>query len=442
MKVNSKTLVHTINRKENLIFNGYTGELDIVNTKVAELLRKKDARLDDLTQEEIVALQESYYIVEDEEKLAELVYSNYQKYLNENKDKDVDIFVICPTLDCNLTCPYCFERFDCNRNESMTDEMLLSVFEFIQQFTINRGRKGHVSFFGGEPLLEKNYEVDKKIFEFLKKYNMTCDIVTNGSTIDSEKIYHLIKDNCDIITNIQVSMDGTKKYHDKMKRKINGSGTFDLVIDNIYLLLEMGIDVNVRINISKNNVDEISEISNFFEMSKLGYFEKFKYYFAPVTNSKNIDDTQLLDEADLAICLAKENLVDKCELPLLGYIINSLSESKIMRLPAYRRCEANRYNYFVFSTDGYIYPCMESLGDIKFAKMKYFPKYEKCEENENYVYENILEANRPDCANCSIALLCGGGCIRAKRNCKNYCVKQKETVFKYLNYLREVLGLE
>lgn len=136
-------------------------------------------------------------------------------------------------------------------------------------------------------------------------------------------------------------------------------------------------------------------------------------------------------------------MLDKCQLPLLGYLVGAIAEPEKIRLPAFRRCDANRENYYVFSPDGYVYPCMELLGQCQYAMFQYFPTFGMVCGNEPYVYSNILHAeNRVECKDCSIALLCGGGCISAKSNCTDYCTKQHQVVEKYLWHLREIFNLE
>lgn len=106
-------------------------------------------------------------------------------------------------------------------------------------------------------------------------------------------------------------------------------------------------------------------------------------------------------EADLAIELERLNVLDKCQLPLLGYLVGAIAEPEKIRLHAFRRCDANRENYYVFSPDGYVYPCMELLGQCQYAMFQYFPTFGIVCGNEPYVYSNILHAeNRVECKDC------------------------------------------
>ena len=75
---------------------------------------------------------------------------------------------------------------------------------------------------GGEPLLAKNwYEVALR----LKKKDLRCSISTNGTKIleNKDKIM-------EVIDNLDVSLDGNKEIHDKLR---GVPGTYELVIEGI-----------------------------------------------------------------------------------------------------------------------------------------------------------------------------------------------------------------
>lgn len=442
MNICSKLVIHTTDKKQNLVFNGYTGSLDIVTSQIATFLKKRNIDDPNLGKSDRSSLEEAKYILMDEDALADAIFKQYIDYTSTALE-DSDTYVICPTLNCNLFCSYCYEKGKCRRNHHLDENSLNAIFDFMTQRSVHNNRAGHISFFGGEPLLPENTEINKKILQYARKHGFSCDITTNGTTIKDVHVATLLRENHDLIKSIQISIDGTKEYHDNMKFTVDGCGTFDLVMENILSLLRMGILVFVRINISRNNINEIEELTDYFMNSQLCYFDNFDFYFAPITNSDNVNDPNTLDEADLAIELERLNVLDKCQLPLLGYLVGAIAEPEKIRLPAFRRCDANRENYYVFSPDSYVYPCMELLGQCQYAMFQYFPTFGIVCGNEPYVYSNILHAeNRVECKDCSIALLCGGGCISAKSNCTDYCTKQHQVVEKYLWHLREIFNLE
>lgn len=441
LNVCSKIIVHTMDHEENLIFNGYTGSLNVVNSRIASFLHSGFVEGSPLSDSEIEMLKTEYYLLEDETSLADLVYQKVQEF-NGRSSVHKDTYVICPTLDCNLFCPYCYEKSSCDRSERINDAILTSILDFITKNSISKERSAEISLFGGEPLLKENTPYNQRIFSFAKAHDLSCTIITNGTTISDESVYELMKEYAGIISHVQVSMDGTKEYHNTMKFTADGSGTFDQVIENISRILSLGISATVRFNISKANVSEIEKVSAFFQESTLCYYDNFNYYFAPIVNSADINDPSLIDEADLAIELERLNLLDKCNLPLLGYFISAIKSTDEPRLPAFQRCDANRSNYYVFSPDEYVYACTELLGMPEYSKGKYHPTYKAHANRMQFEYDNVLKAEGiPKCNACNISLLCGGGCISAKSSCANYCEYQHSIIRKYMNHLRKVFNL-
>ena len=319
MNICSKLVIHTTDKKQNLVFNGYTGSLDIVTSQIATFLKKRNIDDPNLGKSDRSSLEEAKYILMDEDALADAIFKRYIDYTSTALE-DSDTYVICPTLNCNLFCSYCYEKGKCRRNHHLDENSLNAIFDFMTQRSVHNNRAGHISFFGGEPLLPENTEINEKILQYARKHGFSCDITTNGTTIKDVHVATLLRENHDLIKSIQISIDGTKEYHDNMKFTVDGCGTFDLVMENILSLLRMGILVFVRINISRNNINEIEELTDYFMNSQLCYFDNFDFYFAPITNSDNVNDPNTLDEADLAIELERLNVLDKCQLPLLGYL--------------------------------------------------------------------------------------------------------------------------
>ncbi|WP_066499799.1 radical SAM/SPASM domain-containing protein [Abyssisolibacter fermentans] len=444
MKLCQRVYVHTIEFENNFIFNGLTGSIDLANRKVAEFLKSKDIdKLNDLESSEIDELIKSGYLIEDDSEISEeYVFDKYVESLGKRYDNNH--FEICPTMDCNLCCPYCFERDFKNRKDTLDEEKLNRVFEFILERIKENPRPSNIELFGGEPLLKKNYHIIEKIFDFAKENDIGILITTNGTQLNEFKqLFSKFKEQ---VKQIQVTLDGDKKTHDNRRIFKDGSGSFDIIIKNITKILDLGFKIDVRVNIDKFNIENISQLVNgVINSSELPMYDNFSYYFSNVTDYKNLNNNTLIDEADLAIALDQLNLVDKGKFPLLGYLVDSISSVSAKRLPSFTNCEANSIYNYVITPDGYVCNCPEAIEIENYTTWKYYPETVSFDTSDNGFYKNILnDSNRPKCQKCNIALLCGGGCVMIKNDKSRaiqFCSMQKETVNKYLNYLRKKLEL-
>lgn len=91
-----------------------------------------------------------------------------KKYLSSVQErkfsKDVYHIIVNPTMDCNLKCWYCYESHI--EKSHMTSEMVAAIILHIKEkITKEPFKKLILSFFGGEPLLQKNI-----VFSFNRKH--------------------------------------------------------------------------------------------------------------------------------------------------------------------------------------------------------------------------------------------------------------------------------
>lgn len=92
-------------------------------------------------------------------------------------------------------------------------------------------KRHHISFYGGEPLLEM--DLIKKIVSYIQeKYpyiNVTYPITTNATLLIEENIDYLVKNNF----SITISLDGPEKYHNQHRLYSSGKGSFETVVLNL-----------------------------------------------------------------------------------------------------------------------------------------------------------------------------------------------------------------
>lgn len=142
--------------------------------------------------------------------------------------------------DCNLRCEYCFAGtgdFKGARS-MMSAETGKKAIDFVIKNSQNR-KNIEIDYFGGEPLM--NFEVVKEITEYAKAQgekhgkNFRFTITTNGLLLN-EDIKAYINEN---MSNVVLSIDGRKEVNDKMRHRIDGSGSYDSILPKFLDLAEI-----------------------------------------------------------------------------------------------------------------------------------------------------------------------------------------------------------
>ena len=193
----------------------------------------------------------------DDKKFCKIV--KYGAKLMQRRPKGIRKYTIVTTTGCNARCAYCFEKG--TKPVNMTMETAEKVAQYI---LTHRGEHEEVQidWFGGEPLY--NFKVMDRICSRLIEHDVRffSHITTNGYLFSErivEKAVQLWHLNRALIT-----LDGTEHNYNRIKGYIhrNDQSPFLRVLTNIGLLLNAGIEVKVRLHVSKNNVQDIEELMN------------------------------------------------------------------------------------------------------------------------------------------------------------------------------------
>jgi len=89
---------------------------------------------------------------------------------------------ICPTMNCNFDCPYCFEN---HRPGKMSPEVQDDVVNLARRILeVRSGKSLHVSWFGGEPLLAPDVieSLSERLIALAEEFHFSYSaaITTNG----------------------------------------------------------------------------------------------------------------------------------------------------------------------------------------------------------------------------------------------------------------------
>lgn len=395
-----------------LMVNCLSGAVDILDKKTYGAL--VNDKLNNLSGKILPALISRGYLFKNQQEEEKLLRNLETKY--EQRGQIID-FVICPTFDCNLACPYCFQKNLNKRNLYLTKEAIPDLISALTKINLMLKGKKAIQLFGGEPLLPKNFPLIEEILAYAHLKRIPVAITTNGTTISYFK--ELLRKYKSIIKMAQITVDGPPEVHDKRRVSRNGKPTFKTIMEGIKYLLSLGIAVHGRVNVDKTNINSLPKLASILESRGLSDTEDFRCSLAPVANhcSKN-QNSSLLDENMLLKKLKKLRF----KFPQM----NNLSENRIPKTvkhlhsilfggyssPRFTYCQASRSGYFIFAPDGFIYPCSEAAGHPELAIGQFIPRFTIFEEEfGKWGSRTIVNIKR--CRNCPIAPLCGGGCAYA-----------------------------
>lgn len=167
-------------------------------------------------------------------------------------------FTILTTTDCNARCFYCYEKG--LTRISMTEKTANDVADYIIKTSLQSPID--LRWFGGEPLANTN-AIDiicNKLVDNGIKFIST--MVSNGllfTDLNLSKATNLWN-----LKDVQITLDGTKDVYQKAKSYIHATGNeFDMVINNIFKLIERKISVSIRLNQDIYNTDNLLELVEF-----------------------------------------------------------------------------------------------------------------------------------------------------------------------------------
>ena len=182
--------------------------------------------------------------------------------------KSTLLLMILPTEQCNFRCAYCPESFG---RGSMSKEVQDKVVDFVRK-NIRHFSHLHVQWFGGEPLLEKEIIValSKKFLDICAdmKRGYSADITTNGYLLDYECFQELLS-YC--ITNYQITLDGLKSSHNKLRALPDGGETYDTIVKNLTDIhcktKSARFVINLRTNFTYDMLSEIPAYVDWFNQT-------------------------------------------------------------------------------------------------------------------------------------------------------------------------------
>jgi uncharacterized protein len=264
---------------------------------------------------------------------------SYLEFVREKKmSKKFYHLIINPTLDCNLKCWYCYENHI--HHSKMSEKIIKTISNHIRQKQEeDKFSEFLISFFGGEPFLRfeniKNLLYNIKMISLDMNFKMYVNFTTNGTLINEEKIDFLKEYH----PSFQITLDGNKDQHNKVRVPKNKRPTYENIIQTITLLSNNAeiSHVNIRINFSEETLEGLHLI--LYDLADCNKSKiEIRLYRIWQINSNSINDNKVLQ----FIKIAQSKLFKVIYLPLE---YNTCA------------CYADSYNEAVINYDGNVFKC-------------------------------------------------------------------------------------
>lgn len=400
-------------------------------------------KFDEIDNEIIAKLESRKYLFESEVEYKSFIESVETK-ITECEETSVPTFVVVPTYLCNLKCIYCFEDSYTihDRSNKSTIEQIDKQFEVID--TILKENKAenspiNITIMGGEPLIKNNVENIQRIFELAEKKNFTVDIVTNGVNIDYYLPLFMSKKN--VISHIQVTLDGTREYHDKRRIFKDKSGTFDIIIKNVKFLIDNDILVYLRVNVDTSNINNLPSLADLL-IKNFYPTEMLKPYLYLLQDGGCSGEGNIIKEEigiNKLLIMEKENenmkIFDK---KYHGHLFIDAIEKNVQFQSMLKHCGAAK-KQFIIDCKGNIYKCWHGIGNDNFSVGNFRSGSIEYNKNEIDLWYNRSALKLERCRDCKYRFICGTGCPAAKHLANDQLEIDKPSCVDYSSIINMVV---
>lgn len=414
-------MIHKFKAKDlNVVLDVNSGAVHVVDDITYDLLDHVEPPFEDRCPAEVLSAMPDKYsdrdIREAYEEVREL-YENkvlfaddlYEKYSKTSVNTPVKSMCLNISHDCDLRCKYCFAStgdFGTGR-KLMPFEVGKASIDFLLEHS--KGRPNlEVDFFGGEPLM--NFNVVKQVVDYARSKekefgkNFRFTITTNGMLLNDERIDYINEN----MSNVVLSIDGRKEVNDKMRVKVDGSGTYDRIVKNFKKLVSRRgtKEYYVRGTYTRNNLDFTNDILSLYD-------EGFD----------QISVEPVMDDPEKQYSLKPEDLprIDEEYDRLIDEILRIREEGNFINffhfmidldqgpclIKRLRGCGSGN-EYVAVTPDGDIFPCHQFVGNDKFKMGNVLDGTFDTSIKEMFTRANVY--TKPKCRDCWARFYCSGGC--------------------------------
>ncbi len=419
------------------LFNGIKSSLIHLPSPVFEatklLFSQKQINHNELSRlnsEFVDILKEGGFIVPSSDNELEVIRN---KFLSDKNDSALE-FLFVPTLDCNLSCIYCYqERFSTTMSKNICKKIINLAQEKLLNENINRI---NVDWYGGEPLLAFNTisYLSSNLIDLSEKHNCSynASITTNGTLLNAKMLDLLLSL---FVSKFQVSIDGPRETHDKRRMyKHEKISSFDRIIENIYKIVDKA-DLYVRINVDNENLEQAFTLLEYFKEKGLFNVSSFGFYpylamTGPLNPCKPFNCNPLVTGK-----FYKKNM--KFQKRVFEYS----NKKKLYPIFDYPfalgvPCGALKNNFYCFDPKGRYYKCGIQIGELD----KHCGDVNgTLNHTQNELWEQYTPLKDEECVECKYLPFCMGGCPKVLFDKNSFYDKEGCEYWK--NHLEEIIRI-
>jgi len=384
-----------------LMYNTYTGMFGIMDVKTQSVFDNIEdidmSSIDSEVKETVNAVAMGRYIIHaDKDEIGTIKLTRAKARM---QDKTLSL-TIAPTMDCNMACPYCFE--DKNKtvmSRETQDKLVGFIRTHLEVYPTIKNL--NVGWYGGEPLLQKEtiYYLSEKLIELCDEKDVVYNgsLITNGALLDLETAKRLAE--CKV-TSAWISVDGNRDIHNKRRILINGEDSYGIIMQNVEDCKDI-IPITIRVNIDKENADNIEEFTEYLTHEK-GWTSNPGFYIAFV------DDYNETCMTEKSICVPMAQIAEMTDRHLRSMYVSNRDYVAGQFFPQSKVtfCGGECTLAYTVDPDGDVYNCLVQVGmkEHKTGHVDYplliTPAYTK------WLTTDIHEK----CQKCEYLPQCMGGC--------------------------------
>lgn len=420
MKLSKYTFLFDVENKEFYTYNTLSNSLIELDEPSYSYLNEVKKNKTDITTNEIDP--ELYKVLETKKIITENEQDDFLIYkstiIAQRSNMSNMHMTVTPTMNCCFSCHYCFEQY--KQEGAMSESVMNSIVKYLK--SLESKPDISLTWFGGEPLMaiEQMEMLYNKITSDYKKPTES-DIITSGFHIDEHAVELFKRIG---IARIQVTLDGLKETHNKIKFTAGCDDAFTRVVNNVELVLKNAPEITVifRVNITKENAGEYPQL---YKELAHRYKEYHNWCASPGI---------IMERGAFALDLPKEKSIlftpnESAEFSLDLYRKHKIRTVSLQYPSQYfQECGIRNIMSISFDAEGYAYKCWELIGNKNYATGK-------LDDNGYIEIMNSVSYNRqmfgadpledPICSKCSYLPMCHGGCpmqrienvFEGKKNC-------------------------